>query len=99
MFWDRRIGDRRGKKSEGERAPERRAANRDLGERRHWTCGVLYRTTLHISEIEGWLERSAKGEWAVGLEGVEENLQVKVLKIMFENQSDKESFMAHFAQR
>jgi hypothetical protein len=50
-------------------------------------------------EIETWLEANAEGGWAVGLDSIEEGLSAKVLKIMFENSSDKLAFIEAFRQR
>jgi hypothetical protein len=99
MFWDRRVGDRRNRKSQEERAPDRRRAQGVASERRQWTCGILFRTSLPVDEIERWLEANATGRWAVGLEGIEEQLYAKVLKIMFENPEDKREFMDAFSRR
>jgi len=94
MFWDRRKGDRRAQSSAGRPEPDRRGQ-----ERRRWTCGILYRTSLPSQDIETWLALNATGEWAVALEGIEEDLGGKVLKVMFENEEDKKRFMAAFAGR
>lgn len=96
MFWDRRKADRRVRDS-NEFEHERRTATAD---RRVWTCGILYRTSLPAREIERWLETYATGKWAVALEGIDdEHLDTKVLKIMFEKKQDKEDFMAAFSGR
>ena len=99
MFWDRRIGDRRDRKPEPKPDPDRRGIGEGVGERRNWTCGILYRTSLPAAEIEQWLERNTSGKWGVGLEGMEESLNAKVLKIMFEREEDKYRFMAAFSRR
>jgi hypothetical protein len=93
MFWDRRKGDRRAQ-SAGKAEPDRRGQ-----ERRRWACGILYRTSLPAQEIETWLALHATGEWGVALEGIEENLGGKVLKIMFEDEDDKRRFIAAFSGR
>lgn len=95
MFWDRRKSDRRA----GDAKPdtERRM---DGGEqnRRRWTCGILYKTSLPVRDIERWLSDNIDGRWAVELEGIDEGLSSKVLKIMFEDQDDKAAFIAAFSR-
>lgn len=98
MFWDRRKGDRRIQRP-SEPDTERRGVPGAPPERRRWTCGILYRTSLPASEIETWLALNAAGTWRVALEGIEEGLEAKVLKIMFEDEDDKRRFMAAFAGR
>ena len=97
MFWDRRKADRRG----GDKKPhtERRAGDGDEKNRRRWTCGILYKTSLPVRDIEQWLTDNAEGRWAVGLEGIDDGLSSKVLKIMFETQDDKVAFIAAFSGR
>jgi hypothetical protein len=96
MFRDRRAADRRALEPSGRSEPERRGTS---SERRRWTCGILYRTALPVTEIETWLYANATGKWAVALDGIDEGLGVKVLKLMFESQDDKQSFMAAFGGR
>jgi hypothetical protein len=97
MFWDRRKADRRagGKKHD----TERRAGDGDEKNRRRWTCGILYKTSVPVQDIEQWLTDNTKGRWAVGQEGNDEGLSSKVLKIMFETQEDKAAFIAVFSGR
>ena len=97
MFWDRRKKDRREKKGK-ETPDEERRGKEEKSERRRWTCGILYKTSIPVTEIETWLEANADGQWAVGLDSFEDGL-IKVLKIMFEDQDDKEAFIAAFSGR
>ncbi len=96
MFWDRRKVDRRA----GDTYPD---AERRVGggenNRRQWTCGILYKTSLPMRHIEQWLSENVEGRWAVALEGIDEGLSSKVLKIMFEDQDDKAAFIAAFSRR
>lgn len=96
MFWDRRKSDRRA--SDAKPDTERRV---DGGQknRRQWTCGILYKTSLPVRDIERWLGDNVEGRWAVGLEGIDEGLSSKVLKIMFEDQDDKAAFIEAFLRR
>jgi hypothetical protein len=98
MFWDRRKKDRRDAK--GNDAPEQeRRDQSERSERRRWTCGILYKTSIPVGEIESWLEANAEDRWAVGLDSIDEGLSSKVLKIMFEYQDDKEAFIQAFSRR
>lgn len=97
MFWDRRKKDRRDRKGK-ETPDEERRGTTEKSERRRWTCGILYKTSIPVTEIEAWLEANANGRWAVGLDSIDEGL-IKVLKIMFEDQADKEAFIAAFSSR
>jgi len=98
MFWDRRKKDRREKKATDTPNGERRD-KAEKSERRHWACGILYKTSLPVTDLEAWLDANAEGRWAVALEGIGEELSSKVLKIMFEEQGDKEAFVEAFSRR
>lgn len=99
MFFDRRKKDHR-KEPAKALPPERRArAERRIGERRKWPYGVLFRTRLPMTAIEDWLDERAEGRWAVSLEGIDDKLQQKTLKLSFEKDSDKRMLMAHFAPK
>jgi len=98
MFWDRRKKDRREQKGAKNPDEERRGTS-EKPERRQWTCGILYKTSISVAEIEAWLEANAEEQWAVGLDSIEEGLAAKVLKIMFKNQADKVAFVEAFARR
>lgn len=98
MFWDRRKKDRREEKSK-ETSDQDRRGQPEKSERRRWTCGILYKTSIPVTELEAWLDANAEGRWAVGLEGMGEELSSKVLKIMFEDQSDKNAFIEAFSRR
>ena len=96
MFWDRRKNERR----EAEKTPKaERRGEGDGEERRKWTCGILYKTSLPVAKIEEWLTDNAGEKWEVGLESIDESLESKILKIMFENQTDKAAFIAAFSRR
>ena len=101
MFWDRRKDDRHTDKDKSGKSPREtgRRADSNLPERRRWTCGILYKTSIPVTEIEAWLDANAEARWAVGLDGIDEGLSSKVLKIMFESQDDKVAFIAAFRQR
>ncbi|MCD6073937.1 MAG: hypothetical protein K0Q70_820 [Rhodospirillales bacterium] len=98
MFWDRRKKDRREKKAK--ETPDRdRRVKSEKTERRQWACGILYKTSIPVTELEAWLDANADGRWAVALEGIGEELSSKVLKIMFEDHDDKNAFVEAFSRR
>jgi hypothetical protein len=97
MFWDRRKKDRH----DADKAasdPDRRTGS-GTSDRRQWTCGILYKTSIPVTEIETWLEANAQGRWSVGLDSIDDKLSSKVLKIMFETQDDKHAFVEAFSRR
>jgi hypothetical protein len=98
MFWDRRKKDRRASKDKADQ-PDSERRDSQKSDRRRWTCGILYKTSLPVAEIETWLEANTEGNWQVGLEGIGEELSSKVLKIMFEHQDDKTDFVEAFSRR
>ena len=57
----------------------------------------LFQTTLPMGDFERWLLGNAKGRWGVGLESFDAALSSKVLKIMFESEGDKNTFIDHFS--
>jgi hypothetical protein len=99
MFWDRRKKDRRGEKGKEATPDQDRRDKPEKSERRQWTCGILYKTSIPVMELEAWLDANAEGRWAVELEGIGEELSSKVLKIMFEDYSDKNAFIEAFSRR
>ena len=98
MFWDRRKKDRREKAAKAAPGEERRDKP-EKSDRRRWTSGVLYKTSIPVTEIETWLEDNAEERWSVALDGIESSLSVKVLKIMFESLDDKNAFIQAFSKR
>jgi hypothetical protein len=99
MFWDRRKKDRRENTGKADKPDGERRKDAQKSDRRRWTCGILYKTSIPVAEIEAWLEANTEGAWQVGLEGMGEELSSKVLKIMFESQDDKTDFVEAFSSR
>ena len=96
MFWDRRKKDRREKKDDTPGKDRREGGEKS--DRRQWTCGILFKTSIPVFEIESWLDANADGSWKVALEGIGEELSSNVLKIMFEDQEDKSTFVEAFSR-
>ena len=65
MFWDRRKKERREKNAKDTLDQDRRDKS-EKTERRQWACGILYKTSIPVTELEAWLDANADGRWAVG---------------------------------
>jgi hypothetical protein len=90
-FWSVLLGGRR-----ADAAPPPDLEPRDG---QIWRCGILYRTSLPMGEIETWLESHAARRWKVSLEEMDDSLRGKVLRIMFESHEDKAAFARNFTRR
>jgi len=90
-FWDVLLGGRR---ADAEPPPELEPRDGQI-----WRCGILYRTSMPIQQIETWLEGHANGRWKVSLEEMDDSLRGKVLRIMFEHHEDKAAFRQSFSHR
>ncbi len=71
----------------------------DGPDRRRMTCGILYSCYGTIGEVEDWLEDHCQGDFDLMLEGMDEDLVRKSLKIMFELEADKATFISQFAKQ
>ncbi len=71
----------------------------DGNERRKLTCGVLYTCYGAIGEVEDWLDDHCEGDVHLVIEGMDDDLVRKSLKIMFELQSDKTKFIDLYAKK
>lgn len=71
----------------------------DGPDRRRMTCGILYSCYGAIGEVEDWLDDHCQGDFDLVLEGMDEDLIRKSLKIMFELESDKATFISQFAKK
>ena len=91
---DRRSGDERRQ----ERGPFAEANRRRSIERRGMQFGVLFATTRAIWEIEEWLEQNCHGLWNVTLEGIDDNLEKKTIRILFMMEDDKMDFVRTFGR-
>jgi hypothetical protein len=72
---------------------ERRAG----GDRRALAHGVAVTTPGPISRISDWLDEYCEGRFSVGLDAIDERLQKKRVRVMFELEQDKLKFMSKFA--
>lgn len=94
-----RAGDRRAAQSGT--GQTQKVDRRDLpgGDRRKWACGVIYKTHSSTTIVERWLEEHAAGDWSLSLEDFDDDREGKTLKILFEQERDKQLFAAEFAGR
>lgn len=69
------------------------------GARRRTVYGVEYVTAGSLIDLEDWLDANCQGKWSLGLEGMDEKRVKKTVKILFEEEGDKQRFIAHFAKR
>ncbi|MEK7244862.1 MAG: hypothetical protein AAB223_02460 [Pseudomonadota bacterium] len=67
--------------------------------RRRTVYGVEYVTADSLSNLEDWLDANCQGKWSLGLEGMDEKRVKKTVKILFEEEGDKQRFIATFARR
>ena len=94
----RRGGDRRspaGRRQGGEAPDETdqgQLEDRRSGERRVLRYGLLYAMSRPVAEIEDWLDDLCKGTWSVMLEDLDERLERKTIRVLFEHESDKQKF-------
>jgi len=68
-------------------------------ERRKLTCGVLYNCYGAIGEVEDWLDDYCEGDFNLVIEGMDDDLVKKSLKIMFELETDKSRFIEDYAKK
>lgn len=55
-------------------------------------CGLRVTTSRPIREIEQWMDYHCLGEWRITLDEVSKDLAVKTIRLLFENQTDREAF-------
>lgn len=60
--------------------------------------GVLYSTEGAVADVEDWLDDNCDGDWSLTVEGMDESLVKKSLRIMFAQESDKVRFINDFAR-
>jgi len=72
---------------------DRRSAARRQGLARKLTCGILFSTPGAVAEVEDWLDDHCKGDWSLNIEGMDDDLVKKSLKILFELETDKQRFV------
>ena len=59
---------------------------------------LLFSTQGAVSEVETWLEDSCDGQWDLIVEGMDDDLIKKSLKITFELEADKRRFIDDYAR-
>jgi hypothetical protein len=82
-----------------DRRMEPQRDRRQSTDRRGWPFGLILRTTESYRVIEEWLEDNCGGEYGFGLEDIDENLAQKSFKVMFELETDKNTFVSNFSKR
>ncbi|MEK9724282.1 MAG: hypothetical protein VW405_12495 [Rhodospirillaceae bacterium] len=60
--------------------------------------GVLFATEGAVADVEDWLDDSCEGDWSLIVEGMDEDLIRKSLKITFELEADKLRFINEYAR-
>ena len=61
--------------------------------------GVIDRTRESLLKIEDWLDDNIAGKWSIGIEGLDDKLQQKTIKIVFYEADDKRKFMRKYGGR
>lgn len=75
--------------------PERRSAEKRRGITFDLTCS----TSGSLAEMEDWLDDNCEGQWNVILEGLDDDLVKKKLKVMFELEDEREKFFRKYIKR
>ncbi len=75
--------------------PGRRSEKKRRGITYDLTCV----TSGSLAEMEDWLDDHCEGQWNVILEGLDDNLVKKNLRVMFEYEEEREKFFRIFIQR
>ena len=79
--------------------PSTDGERRKGADRRGMRFGVLFRTTRSIDDIEDWLEGNCGDSWSISLEGIEEDLSSKTLRVLFMSEADKIAFSRALGDR
>jgi hypothetical protein len=66
---------------------------------RHFAYGVLYSTIGAVADVEDWLDENCASDWNLVVDGLDESLTKKSLRIMFEHEADKLRFISEYARR
>jgi hypothetical protein len=101
---DRRVGeDRRSLTGRGEGSEpadgdyQNDPAHRRSTDRRVLRYGLLYAMSRPVAEVEEWLDTHCDASWNVMLEDLDDNLERKTIRVLFELESDKQNFV-HMVQ-
>lgn len=79
-------------------AEQRQANRRNAIDRRGLPYGVFYKTSDPLVVLYDWLRDQCSGKWSVGIEAVGDDPIRKSVKVLFEQESDKLTFMANVVQ-
>ena len=88
---DRRVGEARrspadrregGEPRDGE--DQRQPDGRRHGERRVLRYGLVYTMSGPVAQVEDWLEDHCNGSWSIVLEDLDEMLERKTFRVLFE---------------
>ena len=71
---------------------QRRQGDRRGAERRVLRYGLLYTMSGPVAEVEDWLDEHCDGGWSMMLEDMDESLERKTIRVLFEHESDKQKF-------
>ena len=71
----------------------REGNRRKATDRRGLPFGVFYKTNKPMAILYDWLGAHCYGKWSVGLEQAEDNPLKKAVKVLFELENDKDTFM------
>jgi|GEM_PF-3421415 hypothetical protein len=72
---------------------------RKSAERRGWKFGLIFRTNESFRLIENWLEDNCKFQWGLTLEDMDDSLNARSYKVMFDDEEDKQAFVQQFTGR
>jgi len=74
-------------------AEHRQANRRNAMDRRGLPFGIFYKSSEPLAVLYDWLRDHCSGKWSVGIEQIaEEQVRVSV-KVLFELEGDKDTFM------
>lgn len=76
------------------------AQTEEIGDERpvSLSFGVLFSTAGAVADVEDWLDDNCAGDWSLSVEGMDDALIKKSLRIMFEQEADKIRFIDVFAR-
>ncbi|MDA1090123.1 MAG: hypothetical protein O3A85_07415 [Proteobacteria bacterium] len=91
----RRSEEDRRQADEGAEGGERRETQgrRNRVDRRSMALEVTCKTTGSINTIEDWLVDHCKSDCQVVLQTIDDDMVIKHLKVMFENEADRDLFL------
>lgn len=91
---DRRAGvDRRSSVTPWQGVERRTNNRRQAIDRRGLPHGLFYKTGNPLGDLYNWLRQNCIGKWSVGIEEGAETQEKKTVKVLFELERDKDTFM------